>query len=151
MRFGGLEIRTPPGSLPNPVGAEFQDSLTLGGYEVSSRRFAPGDELEVTLYWTARGPVEEDYVTFVHLLDNEHAMHGGHDDLLDPLSSTLSTGDVITDTHRFTVPESAAPGIYQLEIGLYTRPDFDRLLLEEAAGAEGADRLLLGPLQVREP
>ena len=49
-------------------------------------------------------------------------MHGGHDDLLDPPTSTWIAGDEITDTHRFTVPDSAAPGTYQLEIGLYTCP-----------------------------
>ncbi len=63
-------------------------------------------------------------------------------------STQWDAASVITDTHHFVVAESAAPGVYQLEIGLYTRPDFDRLQVVEADGAEGADRLLLGPLQV---
>ena len=151
VRFGDAEIRTPPGSLPNQLNVKFEDNITLAGYELNRRRLAPGDELEVALYWQTRGPVQNDYTAFVHLLDQEHGMHGGHDDTPEPATSHWSEGDVITDTHRFTVAESAAPGVYQLEIGLYSRPGFDRLLLEEAGGAEGADRLLLGPLEVLAP
>lgn len=151
VRFGAVEIHTPTGSLPNPLQIGFQDNIELAGYELSDRRLVPGDTLEVTLYWTARGPVREKYTTFVHLLDQEHTMHGGHDDTPDPPSTEWAASEVIADTHTFAVSESAPPGRYLLEIGLYTQPDFDRLLLEDAEGAEGADRLLLGPLEVTGP
>ena len=54
----------------------------------------------------------------------------------------------MTDTHAFTVSPEAAPGFYQIEASLYTRPAFDRLGLLHTPGAEGADRLLLGPVRV---
>ena len=57
-------------------------------------------------------------------------------------------GRIVTDTHTFTVSPEAAPGSYQIEASLYTRPDFDRLGLVHTSGAEGADRLLLGPVRV---
>jgi hypothetical protein len=149
VRFGEVVITTPPGLVPNPLGAVFQDNMTLDGYEVSSRRLVPGEEFEIVLYWRARGPVSQDYVSFVHLLDAEQSMFAGHDDLLDPVTSSWSSGETLVDRHSFIVPENADPGVYQLEVGLYTRPDFHRLQLADAAGAEGADRLLLGPLQVQ--
>ncbi|MFN2202203.1 MAG: hypothetical protein ACK2UO_13410 [Caldilineaceae bacterium] len=148
VRFGEVVISTPPGSVPNPLDARFRDNMTLKGYELSSRQLIPGEELQILLYWTARGSVAQDYVSFVHLLDADQNMVAGHDDRLDPVTSTWSTGETLVDRHSLIVPESAVPGVYHLEVGLYTRPDFDRLQLETATGAEGADRLLLGPLQV---
>ncbi len=148
LRFGAVAIIPAPGEVPNRLDVAFRDNVTLAGYTLNHRRLAPGDELEVTLYWQARGPVTGDYTAFVHLLDQAHAMHGGHDHVPAVPSTQWDDAGVITDTHRFAVAESAAPGVYQLEIGLYTRPGFDRLQVVEADGAEGADRLLLGPLEV---
>ena len=56
---------------------------------------------------------------------------------------------MIEDRHSFRVADDAPAGIYQLEIGLYAKPEMDRLRLKEASGAQGADRLLLGPLQIK--
>ncbi len=155
LRFGAVDIEAAPGAIPNRLDADFEDNITLAGYALNRRRLAPGDDLEVTLYRQARGPVRDDYTVFVHLLDDAYAMHGGDDDTPDlptaqwPATDRLTS--VITDTHRFVVGEAAAPGLYQLEIGLYTRPDFDRLQLVQPTGAEGADRLLLGPLEITAP
>ena len=58
-----------------------------------------------------------------------------------PPSSTWQPGESITDVHTFTVAPDAPPGLYQVEVSLYTRPDLNRLSLVQSAGAEGADRL----------
>jgi hypothetical protein len=50
--------------------------------------------------------------------------------------------------HTFTVAPDAPVGLYQVEVSLYTQPDLNRLALVQSAGAEGADRVLLGPLRV---
>jgi hypothetical protein len=104
--------------------------------------------MTVTLYWRARGPVTGDYTTFAHLLDSAYLTFGGHDGVPQPPSKAWQPGQIVTDTHTFTVAADAAPGFYQVEVGLYTRPDFDRLGLVHTPGAEGADRLLLGPVRV---
>ncbi len=148
VRFGDVSIAAPPGSLPNALNVDFQDGITLAGYELSSRRIAVGDELTATLYWKAREPVEGEYVAFVHLLDGAQVMHGGQDETVNATLSEWPVGEVYTDTYEFEVPPSAQPGIYQLEIGLYSTTENDRLMLVDATGAEGADRLLLGPLEV---
>ncbi len=76
LRFGAVAIIPAPGEVPNRLDVAFRDNVTLAGYTLNHRRLAPGDELEVTLYWQARGPVTGDYTAFVHLLDQAHAMHG---------------------------------------------------------------------------
>ncbi len=53
--------------------------------------------------------------------------------------------------HRSPYPDGGVrctPGLYQVEIGLYTPTDLRRLPLREAPGAEGADRLLFRHVRV---
>jgi hypothetical protein len=151
LHFGAVRVEPPPGALPNPVAMDFADHVTLAGYAFNRRRLHPGDTLEVTLYWRARGPVMSDYTTFVHLLSGDFQMFGGHDDQPAPPTHTWVQGVVVEDQHSFVVSPETPPGIYQIELGMYTRPDFDRLTLLDATSAEGADRLLLGPLEVVMP
>ena len=127
-----------------------RDRVTLAGYSLSSRLLRPGDTLTVTLFWQARGAVPRDYTTFVHLLDSNFQTTGGHDAVPQPATTMWAAGQIITDTHSFMVSPSARPGAYQLEIGLYTQPTFDRLRLLAAPGAEGADRLLMGGLKIED-
>ena len=142
------EVAARPGEIPNRIAADFADNITLAGYSFSSRSLAAGEPFTVTLYWQARGPVTGDYTTFAHLLDAGFDTVGGHDAAPQPPTETWQPGRIITDTHTFTVSPEAAPGFYQIEASLYTRPAFDRLGLLHTPGAEGADRLLLGPIRV---
>ena len=148
LRFGAAEVAARPGEIPNHIATDFADNVTLAGYSFSSRSVQAGEPLTVTLYWQARGPVAGDYTTFAHLLDAGFATYGGHDGTPQPPTNAWRPGGIITDTHAFPVSADAAPGVYQVEVSLYTRPDFDRLGLAHTPGAEGADRLLLGPVRV---
>ena len=148
LRFGAAEVAARTGEVPNRIMADFADNVTLAGYRFSSRSVRAGEPLTVTLYWQARGPVAGDYTTFAHLLDAGFNTYGGHDGIPQPPTSDWQPGRIVTDTHAFTVSPGAAPGSYQIEASLYTRPDFDRLGLAQPSGAEGADRLLLGPVRV---
>ena len=148
LNFGAAEVAARPGEIPNRIGADFADNVTLAGYSFSSRSVAAGKPLTVTLYWQARGPVTGDYTTFAHLLDAGFGMFGGHDGTPQPPTGAWQPGRIVTDTHTFIVSPDAVPGFYQIEASLYTRPGFDRLALLHTTGAEGADRLLLGPVRV---
>ena len=148
LHFGAAEVAAKPGEIPNRIMADFADNVTLAGYSFSSRSVQAGEPLTVTLFWQARGPVAGDYTTFAHLLDAGFGTYGGHDGIPQPPTGMWQPGGIITDTHAFTVSPDAAPGFYQIETSLYTRPDFDRLGLAQTPGAEGADRLLLGPVRV---
>jgi type II secretory pathway component PulM len=148
LRFGEAAVAARAGAIPNRIAADFADNVTLAGYSFSSRNLAAGEPLTVTLFWQARGPVTGDYTTFAHLLDAEFGTFGGHDGTPQPPTGAWQPGQIVTDTHAFIIAPEAAPGLYQVEASLYTRPDFDRLALVQAPGAEGADRVLLGPVQV---
>jgi hypothetical protein len=148
VRFGAAAVAVPPGSTPNALDVAFGDNVTLAGYTFSRRLLRPGEPFTVTLYWQARGPVQGDYTTFVHLLDAERRMFGGHDERPAPPTTAWTPAAVVAIVYAFIVPPETPPGAYELEVGLYTRPDFDRLTLLSDAGPMGADRLLIGPLRV---
>jgi hypothetical protein len=145
--LGQVAIVPPAGETPNQMATDFEDNVTLIGYQFSRRRFHPGDTLTVTLYWQARGEVSKPYTAFVHLLDANFAMFGGHDGAPTPATLEWSANRIVEDMHTFVVSPETPAGIYQVELGLYDE-DQDRLPLLTAEGAEGADRLLLGPLEV---
>ena len=146
--FGSLRLVRDEGAIPNAVGIELTDNVTLEGYEISARVLRPGDRVTVTVYWRARGAVSRPYTSFAHLLDRDYGTRGGHDAPPQPPTDAWAPGELITDVHAFEVAPDAAAGVYQIEVGLYTQPEMARLPLVTGPGAEGADRVLLGPLRV---
>lgn len=135
-------------SIPTPVHVQFADNITLAGYSFSSRTPVPGEEMTVTMYWAASGPVAESYTVFAHLLTDSFEMFGGADLQPSPSTDAWTAGEIVATVHTFTVPPDAPPGLYQIEIGLYTRPDFRRLRVLDGINPAQEDRLLLGPLRI---
>ncbi len=134
--------------IPTPVHVQFADNITLAGYSFNSRTPVPGEEMTVTLYWTASGPVAELYTVFAHLLTDGFEMFGGADLQPSPSTEAWAAGETVATVHTFIVPPDAPPGLYQIEIGLYTRPDFRRLRVLDRINPAQEDRLLLGPLRI---
>jgi len=147
--FGAAHLEANDGELPNPLDVRFADNISLIGYQFDQRVLRPGDEMTVTLYWEARGPVAEVYSIFAHILDESLTMHGGQDVGPSPATVEWQAGVVVKSVHTFPVSPDAPLGLYRFEIGLYTQPGFHRLRLLDAAGAEGADRFFLGPVRVQ--
>lgn len=148
-RFGRASLEGPTSALSNPLDVRFADNISLVGYAFDRRVLHPGEEMTATFYWQARGPVAKEYTIFAHILDEGLIMHGGTDVGAVPTTSTWQPGAVFESIHTFRLSPDAPPGLYRFEIGLYPWPDFARLRLLDAAGAEGADRFLLGPIRVR--
>ena len=148
--FGVLDIASPGGNpdLPVPLRVRFADNITLTGYQFSTRLPVRGEEMTVTLYWTASGPVAESYTVFAHLLTDGFEMYGGADLKPTPPTEGWAVGETVQTVHAFTVPSRPPYGLYQIEIGLYTRPDFRRLRVLDRINPAEEDRLLLGPLRI---
>ena len=73
-------------------------------------------------------------------------MVAGRDFLAVP-ASTWRAGDVFVQLHDLPLPEDLPPGLYHLEIGLYTQADGSRFpILVDGEGV--GDRLLLEPVEV---
>jgi hypothetical protein len=107
--------------------------IYLAGVALDSAKV--GAALHLVLYWQAATPVTESYTVFVHLLDAAGQLVAQQDNLpvtgLAP-TDTWQPRTLIRDPYRLAVPETAAPGTYQLQVGLYTAAG--RVSLTTAAG-----------------
>jgi hypothetical protein len=121
------------------------DKIELIGYDVPESAPAPGESLEVTLYWRPRVAMAEDYSVFVHLLDEDGTLYGQGDG--PPLgndypTSYWSPGEVLADTHAIPLAGDL-PASAVLRVGLYRLTDGVRLPIYDAVGERVADDALL--------
>jgi 4-amino-4-deoxy-L-arabinose transferase-like glycosyltransferase len=90
----------------------------------------PGQELPVTLYWTATGEAERDYVRFVHVLDTDDRIVAQQDGVPGdgemPLTSWL-VGEYLQDDLKITMPPDLPAGQYRLAVGMYDPANGHRL------------------------
>jgi hypothetical protein len=123
----------------------FGETLELAAYEA-----LPGEPLTLLTYWRVRAPATAQQAApalklFLHLLDAGGALVAG-EDRLDVWHDNWQTGDLFVQLHEVTLPADAAPGRYQVELGVYDPETMQRLpVLRE--GAMIADRVLLAPVQ----
>jgi 4-amino-4-deoxy-L-arabinose transferase-like glycosyltransferase len=122
------------------------DVVELIGYDLRTPVVGPGEEVELLTVWRVRAPFALEAVVFTHLLDD-----GGHVvgqvDRLDVPSYHWQPGDAFVQVHRFPVDAAATPGLYHLEVGIYTREDLARLPVL-VNGTAVDDRALLSPVEV---
>jgi hypothetical protein len=107
-----------------------------------------GAAVELVTYWRALRTVEgeDDWSTFLHLLDAQSTVIGGVDVLNCPPTGWLP-GDIAVQVHSFYVAEDAPPGEAVLEIGVYRRGS-GRLPVWVGDQVTG-DRVLLETLQIQ--
>jgi mannosyltransferase len=109
------------GALPGKV--RFGEAIRLDGFSLSDTALAPGEALGVSLRWAADSPINERYKVFVHLYAPDGVTIAAQHDA-EPGGGLAPTdgwtpGQVVRDNHGLLLPPEAAPGVYQLAVGLY--------------------------------
>jgi hypothetical protein len=128
-------------TLTLPV--SFGESLSLLGYDVSSRKLASGDELTILTRWRATNPGSPQPVAiFVHLIDANGKLVA-QDDRLGYPHHGWEVGDEFAQVHHIAIPPDTAPGAYSLKLGLYFRDTMARWPVA------GGDLVSLGMAQVK--
>jgi hypothetical protein len=150
VRLGSIEIRPRPGEFPNPLNANFGNRLALAGYTLDRRVAHPGETIHLTLYWQALAPMQANYAVFVHVLGAGEQVWSWSDGW--PVegrspTSLWNAGDVVQDVRALTIGETAPPGFYDVEVGVYTVEE-GRLPVVAADGHWLADRVLLSKVRV---
>ncbi len=138
ITFGQIKIDPRPGDRPNPQQLQFADGVTLAGYAINRRQAAPGDTIELTLYWQAEGRPAQNYKVFVHLVNDAGARAAHHDS--EPQAGAAPTGrwqpgQQIIDSHPLAIAPNAPPGAYRLVVGLYNGATGQRLPLQKDGSA----------------
>ncbi len=114
----------PDRALPahHPLAAGVGSQVKLLGYDMTPGTARPGQELNVTLYWQATGPVDRDLSSFVHLAAGPAGAVFAQSDRQHPgyiPTTTWSTEQYIVDSHRVVIPQDAPPVVYRVIAGLY--------------------------------
>jgi 4-amino-4-deoxy-L-arabinose transferase-like glycosyltransferase len=136
-RHHGFDKPTPrspqDASLRSPASVAGGTVARLLGYALPTA-VQPGQELPVTLYWTALGEAERDYVRFVHVLDADDRIVAQKDSVPGdgemPLTSWLA-GEYIQDDVTITLPPDLPAGQYRLAVGMYDPASGQRLTTDD--------------------
>ena len=118
--IGLLPLLVPLGGpLTPPV--EFDDRIRLLGYRLAQHGVSPGEEVSLTMLWQVSGDLRPPVASFTHLLGGDGRPRAQHDGWGTAVRG-LEIDDIIVHHVRLPVPVDTEPGIYRLQIGVYS-PD----------------------------
>lgn len=114
-------------------------------------RARPGDSVRISIVWQALESAPVSYTVFVHLLGPAGQMVS-QDDALPGRGAMPTTtwvrGEVIVDAYTLTVPAGAAPGVYEIEVGMYDAGDGTRVPTWDGNGRSTGGRLIIAKVYV---
>jgi hypothetical protein len=143
--------RLPPDSLfssqptiDHPVDFNFGNRLRLLGYSQT-------DDQQVTLFWEALEPLDEDYRVSLVLQDTMGQSWGQWDGRPSAYfypTDRWRVGQVVFGRYDLTAAPGTPPGDYGLEVGIYTEEDPVGLDLLDPAGAPQGKKAVLGAVRL---
>ncbi len=138
--------------IPHPTFVSMEDRVAILGYEVDRAEAKAGEEIEVTIYWKALKPMDEDYSVFVQLLRRDGCKIAQLDTYpgmgLYP-TSRWREGQVVKDSYALRVPQAISMPIEcRIIAGMYDLSIRARLRAFDAQGNE-LDPLTLARIVLR--
>ncbi len=142
-------------SFPNLLNQNFFNHLRLTGYEYSQRVLAPGDSLEVTLYWEALRDAPPDYLVEVALCELpcpewQPALVTAVSPPASAPTSSWQAGQIVADTHILPLDAGLSPGSYGIHVTLIDAVTKAPQNIVAEDGHYIDDRLLLSNIRVRQ-
>ena len=111
---------TPP--IPFILNADLGDSMQLNGYAITPESgfliFETDESFQIDLFWETTGQPTTDYMTYLHMLDENGALLAQADYSLGE-TSTLAAGTQFSRNATLLLPFDISPGTYTINIGLY--------------------------------
>ena len=131
------DLERPQADAPASFG-----NVSLLGYDISSRRVAPGNTLALITRWRVTNVgAPQPVAIFAHLVDAS-GKPVAQDDRLGYPHHGWQPGDEFAQVHRFAIPAQAKPGAHSLKLGVYFRDTGARW------PAAGGDSVSLGQVEV---
>ena len=134
------------------MGVRLGDQIRLERVRLNAETVIPGRSLVVRPTWTVDGPVDGSYKVFCHLLSADGELLAQRDDF--PLggarpTSTWQPGETIEDRYAIELDRDAAPGRYELSIGMYDPESMARVAAHTADEERlRNDRIVVGEVVV---
>lgn len=133
---------TPPAQAGSDVLLTLGDELELTSLHVANPTLLPGQDLVIDLTWDVVKAPERDYTVFAHLVDSQGVQVNGNDQ---PMTGGIypsglwEPGDVVTHTHRLSIPADLPTGDYEVVMGVYDPVTGERLAVRDESGNELPD------------
>jgi len=143
-----FRLRSPldnPAGMQTPVHVAFGDAYELLGYTLNQGSVAPGETLNITLYWRALRPVEGSYPPTVQLVNPavSEAWGTAGNFFIGAASVNHQPDYFISDTYKLPINSDAPPYMGRISVQLRNGETKEALKLPD-----GSDRLIL-PVAVR--
>lgn len=118
-------------------GTRFGETMRLRGYTLAATEMAPGEEVELTLFWENVGPATNYWSVFAHLVSTDGILLAQDDKV--PYEGLYPPnrwwpGQIVDDDYSIAIPETAAPGVYHISLGMYDHLTGERLTLTTPDG-----------------
>ena len=125
--------------MQQALGVQFEEGITLLGYDLQAPTVQPGKTITVTLYWQVKEQITTSYKVSVQMLSRDPRIVAQDDSI--PGRWTYPTtawlpGEIITDEHVLTIMPEAETGSHTLIAVLYDEPSARRLRVEQAGKSE---------------
>ncbi len=140
-------------AIPHRLDYRLGDEIELLGYALDAAQVAPGDAVNLTLYWRALRPMNNAYTVFNQVIDLATAAKAGQVDGM-PVCDRNPTGqwfagDIIADPYTIPIAPDAAPGAYTLISGMYNPATGERLEMRAPDGAIVGTEAAIATIDVR--
>ncbi len=132
-----LALQPRPGSVPNALNVNFENEITLVGFEMSSRRAAPGALIVMTLYWQAAKPLTRDYKFFVQVLGDENRRWAAADITATPGTTEWTAGALQSIGFPLAFDAATPADVYPVIAGIYWQEADGSLQRLQTITAEG--------------
>lgn len=130
--------------------ARLGDRIWLDGYSLLTPSAAPGDIVQLALFWHADARIADRYKVFVHIVGTDGQIAAQTDREpggdLDP-TTIWKPGEPVVDRYGVAIPIDTAPGTYHLMVGMYAF-NGDRLRIAEE-GKDVGDAFVLAEVSIR--
>ncbi|MCO6450014.1 MAG: DUF2723 domain-containing protein [Caldilineales bacterium] len=109
-------------AIHNPDERRFTDAVRWLGFDLLDQSWRPGDVLPLTFYWATDAQPDFDWMTYVHLIDENGEKAAQVDripvgDFFRP--TAWPSGVVLADQYELTLPPDLPAGRYQIIFGAY--------------------------------
>jgi hypothetical protein len=136
----------------NAVNYRLGEGLWLKGYTLSKTQVAPGERLQLQLFWVATTPQTRGDKTFIQLIDLNTTRKAAQRDN-EPGCGVYHFGefrpnDLNLDPYTLTIAPDTPPGNYTLVVGAYTQEGNHRYPVYDPDGAQIGDAVQLGTVEV---
>jgi len=143
---------TVSGGTTVTLGVNLANLISLDAANLPQDQVRPGEELNVTLLWRAQSRIPIPYTVFLHFVDANGRIvtQIDREPQLPTPSWPIST--TINDPYVLTIPLNAAPGTYELRVGMYPTGDPTHRLPVADVGqtsADNNDRILIKEIVVQ--